>query len=174
MKDKLPKPTEDELVRTEKMLLDKYDVVIPKESLLKITALLKEFGQYVSINDKKIPKRILDEIKAIVIEHRPIPYEPIVEKKTSKLFELQYNVSLTQSQIEQVVQFLTRTLWFQEGLDESLEKCLDDLLLFADMQKRGKRTNGINSHDKIRKALDEAMGRLNIPNTGWERFYKES
>jgi len=173
MKDKLPKPTKEEIEKTKMMLLEKYDVVLPEESLLKITALLKEFGLHVAINDKKIPKSIFDEIKAIIIEHRPIPYDPLVEEKIEKLFELQYGASLTESQIGQSVQFLTRTLWFEEGLDESFGKCIDDLLILVSKQKQGKGTNGIKSHDKIRKGMDITMGKLNIPSSGWERFCKE-
>lgn len=218
MKDKLPRPTEEEISQTKKMLVKEYDIVIPKSGLIKLTALIKELGWWLShkrnpdspikvtekmavefkdllkdvrgidiplsesydearsllvITEYKEKERLSKEIRAILVTYMPIHKDKAVEEKTKKLFELQYGTTLTQGQLEQVVQYLTRNLWFEEGLDQSLEKCLDDLLTFSDKQKWGKRTNGINSHDEIRRALDEAMGKLNIPNLGWERFFKE-
>jgi len=219
MKDKLPKPTEEEIDQAREAFGTKYDIVIPRADLVKLVNLTKELEWWIKVGNKPISSSqitdkmihelqeltiktrgveisekearegaesllvlapmkeqqcISESMRAIVISHRLIPYEPVVEEKTAKLFKLQYETDLTQSQLEQVIQLLTRTLWFQEGLDESLEKCLDDLLLFADKQKRGKRTSGIKSHDKIRKAMDQSMERLSIPSSGWERFFKES
>jgi len=72
-----------------------------------------------------------------------------------------------------VTQYLTRVLWYEKGFDESLEKDLNDLLIYIDKRKRGKRVNGLNLHNELRKALDETMGRLNTPNLGWERLYRK-
>ena len=174
MTNSFPKSTKEEIEQTKKMLEEKYDIIIQNDSLLKITGLLKEFGFYLKNNGQSVPKNLSDEIKGIIIEHRPIPYEPIVEEKTAKLFKLQYDVSLAQNQIEQVVQFLTRKLWSGEGFDASLDKALDDLLIYIDKRIRGKRVNGLNLHNALRKALDETMGRLNTTNLGWERIYKEN
>jgi len=215
----LSEPTAEELEQTKKMLLDKYDVVIPKPELVKIVSSIKELNWWlerkrdpntpIKITEKaaiefkdllrevrgidipvteaydearsllvmteyKEKERLSKEIRAILVTHMPIPKDEAIEEKTKKLFALQYGTELTQSQVEQIVQYLTRVLWYEDGLDKSLGKCLDDLLIYADKVKRGKRTNGIDSHDKMRKALDDVMGRLNIPSSGWERFYKES
>jgi|GEM_PF-1418800 len=118
--------------------------------------------------------RLSAEIRAIIVTHRPIERFTAIEDKTLKIFKMQYGLTLSEDRLVQVVSYLTRMFWYKEGLSESLETCLDDLLLFADKQKRGKRTNGIDSHDDMRKAMDEIMGRLNIPSSNWERLYKEN
>ena len=172
--------------QTKKLLLDKYDVVIPKAELVEMVNLIKELNYWLShkrdpaspirvteemavefkellkevrgidipvaeaydearsllvITEYKEKERISREIRAIIVTHRPIPRDQIVEDKAAKLFKLHYGVDLSASQINQVVQYLTRIAWFEVGLDESLEKCLDDLLIYADKRKRGKRVN---------------------------------
>jgi hypothetical protein len=42
-------------------------------------------------------------------------------------------------------------------MDESPEVCLDDLLVYVDKRKRGKRTNCLKLHDEIRQSLDWAV-----------------
>lgn len=204
--------------QTQKMLLDKYDVVIPKTELVKMVNLIEELNYWLShkrdsaspirvtekmavefkellkevrgidipvaeaydearsllvITEYKEKERISREIRAIIVTHRPISRDQIVEEKTAKLYKLHYGIDLSASQIDQVTQYLTRIVWFEVGLDESLEKCLDDLLIYADKRKRGKRVNGLNLHNELRKALDEAMGRLNVISGEWERLYCE-
>lgn len=218
MKDKLLKPTQEEIEQAREAFEPRYDILIPKVDLIKLVNLSKELERWIQvgkepilssritekmiaefrelakinksidISDKeahegaealltlapvKEQQRISESMRAIIISHRPIPYEPVVEAKAASLFKLQYGTVLAQSQLEQVVQFLTRTLWFQEGLDESLERCLDDLIIYVDKRKRGKRVSGLNPHSELRKALDEAMGRLNISSGEWERLYQD-
>jgi len=121
----------------------------------------------------KEKERISREMRAIMVTHTQIPRNTDVENKILKLFKLHYDVELTESQIGQVTQYLTRVLWYEKGFDESLEKDLNDLLIYIDKRKRGKRVNGLNLHNELRKALDETMGRLNTPNLGWERLYRK-
>lgn len=218
MKDKLPKPTKEQMDQTQKMLLDKYDVVIPKTDLVKIVSLIKELNWWLErkrdpnmpikitekaaiefkdllkevrgidipvaeaydearsllvITEYKEKERISREIRAIIVTHRPISRDQIVEEKTAKLFKLHFGVDLSASQIWQVVQYLTRIVWFEIGLDESLEKCLDDLLVYADKRKRGKKVNSLKLHNELRKAADEAIGKLNVISGEWERLYCE-
>ncbi len=108
----------------------------------------------------KEKQRISDEIRAIIVEHREVPYEPVVVEKLVKLVKLQYDVTLSEDQLEQAIPFLTKTLWYEEGLDDSLEKCLDDLLIYVDKVKRGKRVNNLPSHDEMRKTLDKVILKL--------------
>jgi len=122
----------------------------------------------------KEKERISREMRAIMVTHIQIPRNTDVEDKISKLFKLHYDVELTESQIGQVAQYLTKVLWYEKGFDVSLGKDLDDLLIYADKRKRGKRINGLNLHNELRKALDETMGRLNTPNLGWERLYRKN
>jgi hypothetical protein len=122
----------------------------------------------------KEKERISKEMRAIMVTHTQIPRNTDVEDKILKLFKLHYDVELTESQIGQVAQYLTRVIWYEKGFDESLEKALDDLISYADKRKRGKRVNGLNLHNELRKALDETMGRLNTPNLGWERLYRKN
>jgi len=121
----------------------------------------------------KEKERISKEMRAIMVTYTRIPYNQVVEEKTGKLFQLHYGVELTKDQLGQVVQYLTRNLWYEEGFQASLEKCIDDLLVYADKRKRGKRVNAIKLHDNLRKNIDEAMCRLNVPNVEWERLYQE-
>ena len=108
----------------------------------------------------KEKQRISDEIRAILVTHREILLNPVVTEKTTELLRLHYNIELNDDQLEQLIQLLSKKVWFEEGLNESLEKCLDDLIVYADKCKRGKRLNGLNLHDKIRQALDEAVEKL--------------
>lgn len=118
-------------------------------------------------------ERISKKIRAIIAANRPVPYSTEVQDKTAKLFSLHYGVDLTAEQLEQVVQYLTRKLWYEEGLDVSLEDCLDDLLVYADRRKRGKRTKSVGLHDTLRKALDLVMKDLKIGGKEFDPLYRE-
>jgi len=121
----------------------------------------------------KEKQRISDEIRAILVTHRKVVRNPIELEKTAKLFRLHYGVSLTDDQLEQVIPYLTKKLWFEEGIDESLEKCLDDLLVYADKRKRGKRISGIKLHDKTRKAFDLIVKELKLTKNEFDLLYRE-
>ena len=60
-----------------------------------------------------------------------------------------------------------------EGLDESLEKCLDDLITYVDKRKRGKRIEGLDLHDKMRQALDLVISDLKLAGKGFDSLYRE-
>ena len=59
--------------------------------------------------------------------------------------------------LKDIVYFLCKTLWYEEGMDESPEGCVEDLLVYVDKRKRGKRTNCLKLHDEIRQSLDWAV-----------------
>lgn len=108
----------------------------------------------------KEKQRISDEIRGIIVEHRPIPYEPGVVEKVTELLQLHYAVALTHEQLNQVIPFLTRKLWYEVGLNSSLESCLDDLILYAKKRKQGQRIKDAILHDAIRQALDLTVSKL--------------
>lgn len=116
-------------------------------------------------------QRITDEIRGILVEHKPVPYESTVVEKMKKLLSLQYDLTLSDDQLDQLIPFLAKTLWYHEGLDSSLEQCLDDLILFLDRVRRGKRTHGLLSHDALRKNLDEAV--LKLTSKEYAQFFTE-
>ncbi len=105
-------------------------------------------------------QRITNEIKAIHIEHRRIPYNPALMEKTARLLDLHYGLSLEEDQLVQVMQFIARKLWTEEGLNASLEKCLDDLIAYADKRKRHQAVSLLNVHDEVRKGLDLIVQKL--------------
>jgi hypothetical protein len=118
-------------------------------------------------------QRIADEIRAILVTRRKVLRDPRVSEKTAKLLKLHYGIELNNNQIEQLIQYLSRKVWYEEGLDESLEKCLDDLLLYADKRNRGKLVNGIELHNEIRKAIDLAVNDLKLAGKEFEPLYRE-
>ncbi len=66
----------------------------------------------------------------------------------------------TEEQPEQVIPFLTKKLWFEVGLDSSLEECLDDLIRYANKRKRGERIKDAILHDAILQSLDMTVSKL--------------
>lgn len=119
----------------------------------------------------KEKQRILDEIRGILVEHRRISDDPAVTEKLARLLELHYGVALTGDQLKQVVQFLARKLWHEEGLDSTLNQCLDDILVYIDKRRRDKRTTGLNLHNEIRKALDLTVSKL--AGTNFDALYRK-
>jgi len=99
----------------------------------------------VPLKDKQ---RITNGIREIIIEYRPIENDPVVAEKAAQLIKDRYSVELTELQLEQTIQYLTRKLWVEEGLGSSLEDCVDDLL------------HGRDQHSGVRNALDWAIKKL--------------
>lgn len=120
----------------------------------------------------KEKQRISDEIRAILVTHREVKRNQSELEKTFKLFELHYGVNLAEDQLEQIIPYLSKKLWYEEGIDGSLEKCLDDLLIYADKRKRGKRISGIKTHDKIRQAFDLIVKDLKLAEKEFDPLYR--
>jgi hypothetical protein len=207
------KHSEEEIEVTKKVIKRKYDIIIPKSDLVKLTKLIKELRWWLKIDKPTMEKSITEkmvldlkdlikknhgkdismveakniltirplqeqervsrEMRAIVIGHRRIPRDLVVLKKIIKLIRLHYGVTLDKNQIEQLVQYLTKKIWYEEGLDVSMEKCLDDLILYADKRKKGKQANDLELHDKIRQAIDEAVKKLNPAEKDFDPLYLE-
>lgn len=121
----------------------------------------------------KEKQRITDEIRAILVTHREVLRDPITTEKTAKLLRFHYNIELNNDQLEQLIQYLSKKVWYEEGLGASLEKCLDDLMIYADKRKRGKRVNGLNLHNKIRQAFDQAIKDLKLVKDEFNPLYRE-
>ncbi len=122
----------------------------------------------------KEKERLRNEIRAIFISNKEIPIDEAVSLKTANFFQSQYGIVLTANQLEQIVPYLTRQLWYQEGLDASLLECLEGLTIYADKVKRGKRTNGLNTYKEVRKAFDQAAQKLDVKVDESKLLYKES
>lgn len=105
----------------------------------------------------KEKQRLADEMRAIMVKYQKVKYAKSLMEKTAKLFKLHYGLELAEKKLKDLVYFLSKTVWYEEGLDESPEQCVDDLLIYIDKRKRGKRTNCLKLHDKIRESLDWAV-----------------
>ena len=105
----------------------------------------------------KEKQRLADEMRAIMVKYQKVKYAKSLMEKTAKLFKLHYELELAEKELKDLVYFLSKSVWYEEGLDESPEQCVDDLLIYVDKRKRGKRTNCLKLHDKIRESLDWAV-----------------
>jgi hypothetical protein len=146
---------------TDKMALDLIDL-LRKDTGKEYS--LKEARESASVLLTATPflekKRIANEIRGILVKHRPIVKDPVVTEKTADLLVKHYKVELAEDQLEQLIQFVTRKLWFEEGLESSMSDCLDDLLKYVDKQSRGKQASGFELHDQIRQTFDQAISKL--------------
>lgn len=105
----------------------------------------------------KEKQRLADEMRAIMVKYQKVKYGKSLMSKTAELFQLQYEIELKQKDLKDIVYFVSKSVWYEEGTDESPEQCLVDLLIYIDKRKRGKRTNCLKLHDKIRQNLDWAV-----------------
>lgn len=159
---------------TEEMALEFKDLVKKvRGTEITLAEAYEEAHSLFVILPVKEKMRVSDEMRAIIVTHREVERNSIVEEKAAKLLKLHYDIELADDQLGQVVYYLTKQLWFKEGLDESLEKCLDDLLVYADKRKRGKRVNGLDLHNGTRKVIDWVMNELKIAGKGIAPLYQE-
>lgn len=147
---------------------------VSKERVAELKEMMaKDFGREITMSEAedlgrgllmlvplKEKQRISDEIRAILVTHREVVPDSAIEERTAKLFKLQYDIELTKDQLWQVIRYLSQTFWYEEGLDKSLEKCLDDLLVVADKQKRGKKVSGVELHKKVMHVVDSTAQKL--------------
>ena len=89
----------------------------------------------------KEKQRLADEMRFILIKHREVKCNQVLVEKTTRLFKLHYGLELNKEQSKWIVKILSKTVWYEEAVDGSPEKCLDDLLVYVDKRKRGKRVN---------------------------------
>lgn len=144
---------------------------VSEERALEIQKMIKkEYGKDITLSESydavrglmalvpyKEKQRIADEMRAIMVKYQKVKYDKALLEKTAKLFQLQYEIKLADKELKDLVYFISKTVWYEEGLDESPEQCLDDLLIYIDKRKRGKRTNCLKLHDKVRQSLDWAV-----------------
>jgi hypothetical protein len=105
-------------------------------------------------------QRLVNEMRGLIIESRHAPHEKQVMEKLARLLKEHYGIKPDDAQMEQIIQLLSQTLWHEEGLDKSLDKCLDELLIIADKRKRGERLSGEDQHEKVTQAIDKTKERL--------------
>ena len=89
--------------------------------------------------------RIVGAIREIILQYRPIENSPSITEKTARLVSERYGKELTQDQLEQTIQYLTRKLWAEEGVNSSLEDCLIDILSHQ------------TAHQEVLAALDQVI-----------------
>lgn len=121
----------------------------------------------------KEKQRLADEMRFILTKYRKVKYDQALIEKIAKLFQLHYELELTSEQLKWIVDILSKTVWYEEALDASPEKCLDDLLVYADKRKRGKRVNCLDLHDKVRQSLDWAVNELKLKKKDFDPLYRD-
>jgi len=120
----------------------------------------------------KEKQRLADEMRFILVKYKKVDYAPVLIEKTGKLFQFHYDLKLNKKQLEWIVQIVSKTVWYEEAVDGSVEKCLDDLLVYADKRKRGKRVNCLDLHDKVRQSIDWAIEKLK-PKLKFDPLYRD-
>jgi len=121
----------------------------------------------------KEKQRLADEMRFILVKHKKIVYTPELLEKTDKLFQFHYGLKLSKEQLKWIVRIVSKTVWYEEEVDGSVAKCLDDLLVYADKRKRGKRVNCLDLHDKVRQSLDWAVNELKLKKKDFDPLYRD-
>lgn len=108
--------------------------------------------------------RAIKEIRTILIGRRMVSRNIEVENKVSKLFDSRYGMKLSAEDFDQLIPNLSRNLWFSEGLDASLDKCLDDLLSISNV---GSDHNCV--HDKFIQTIDAMSESMKLTKNGSQK-----
>lgn len=106
-------------------------------------------------------QRLVNEMRGLIVESRHASPEKQVMEKLSRLLKEHYGVELDDAQLEQAIQFLSMKLWYEEGLDKSLDNCLDELIEIADRRARGDGVSGLEQHEKVMQAVEATAQRQN-------------
>ena len=112
------------------------------------------------VSPERERERVQKEIRAILVPLKPVPREVETEEKLRSLLTGYYGVALSEGQVGQTIVYLTRVLWYEEGLEQALKRCLDDLLLYVHGQKKDERAHTLPLHNEVRQALDWTVSRL--------------
>lgn len=70
-------------------------------------------------------RQIVRELTTIIIENRPVPFNVDVQHKLDTLLRGSYRIELDADQLAQLIQYLYRVLWAEDGLDSDLGECID-------------------------------------------------
>lgn len=155
------------------MSLPKQRPVSPEAAGKLAELFKKKYGKEISVSESqdmarrlmvlvpyKEKERLAKEMTTILAKHRKIDYSPLLIDKLRKLLELSYNISPNETDLKRILKTISRFIWQEEGMGQDVGECLDDMYKCADKQKRGKRVNGLNQHEKIRNYLEKIMNRL--------------
>jgi hypothetical protein len=107
-------------------------------------------------------QRLVNEMRGLIVESRHASPEKQVMEKLARLLKEHYGIESDEAQLEQAIQVLSMKLWYEEGLDKSLDKCLDDLLVITDKRKRGESFSGVDLHDKVAQAIEATARSIKI------------
>ncbi len=120
----------------------------------------------------KEKQRLADEMRFILVKHKKVVYPAELKEKTDKLLQLHYKLSPNKEQLKWIIEIVSKTVWYEEAVDASVEKCLDDLWIYADKRNRGKRVNCLELHDKVRQSIDWAIEKLK-PKLKFDPLYRD-
>lgn len=158
---KVPEPTAEEVAQLMESAEEKYGCILPKSEAKKLARLIKELDRLKKAGHASASLSILaDDIRGILVEYRFIPDDPAVTEKAAWLLWTHYGVTLTDDQLGQAIQFITRKLWYEEGLDSNLEECLDDLIQYSENRQMGVQPKDKKLHDEVRQAFDWTVQKL--------------
>lgn len=132
----------------QQMMKDKYNQEI---SLAEAREQSQGLMVFVVFKEKD---RLSKEMREILVKHREVKYEPTLLEKTAKLFKIHYNLELPEDRQKQLLHFISKNVWFEEGLDVLVEQTLDELITYVDKRKRGKRTYNGWKYSKIKQNID--------------------
>lgn len=93
-------------------------------------------------------KRVVGEITALIVEHRPVPIDEGVTQKAALFLKNLLGTEVDEEALAQFIQYAWRTLWAEEGLESSLNACLNDIL------------GSSEGHSGVRAALQKAVAQL--------------
>lgn len=98
--------------------------------------------------------RLAKEMREILTKHRQVNYDPVLLEKVNRLFKIHYDIDLKDDRQRQLLHFISKNVWFEEGLDVSVDQILDELIKYADKRKRGKRTYNDWKYKKLKQNID--------------------
>lgn len=80
-----------------------------------------------------------EAIRATLIKHKKIELTSADKDKLKRLFMLAFDLELSDTAVEYYLKLSHWFAWYKEGLEYSLSKALDNLLIHYDKKKRGKK-----------------------------------
>lgn len=158
---------EDYAISLQKLMKENYDKEITMSE-----AYDQARGLLVLVPFKE-KQRLADDMREILVKHKEVNFEPCLLNKLVKIFDLHYGIQLTDDNLKYVLHTISKYVWYEEGLDNSVEKCLDDILIYIDKKKRGKRFNGLNLHNKIRPIFDLLIKELKLKEGEFETIFRD-
>jgi len=167
LKDSAPRTTDKMALEQKELFKKKYKKEITMAEGHEISQRLMVVVPFLE------KQRIANEIRAILVKHKKVIYTKTLCDKVEELCLLHYGLKLTSEDVKWIVKIVSKTVWYEEDLDSSSEKCLDDLLIYADKRKRNKKVNHLELHDKVRTSLDWAVKKLKKNKKSFDPLYRD-